>query len=419
MFSKKLKIAFRILLVLVLLFAFAVMGVYFGYNYVLSQEKRLDDLKEKIANEEIVIDKDTPGAVSVLIKTGDMTSDIAQTLFEKDLIDNTFVFSLMSKINGFDGAYMAGTHYVLPGMSYDEIMYFLTLEPESVTVVFPEGMTYEQMKKKLHEAGLTFSDEDMDRCMDSPDLFVDYKFVSQIVLDENRDHVLSGYLFPDTYEFDVNASAESIVNTFLANTDAKLYDEYYERAEAIGMSLDEVITLASLIQTETSRPLDMLYISAVFHNRLASDDPSMHLMSSDASINYLREMMGLEKHLVLTSEDLNIDSPYNTYKYPDLPPGPICMPGIDAIQAALYPEPNCNFYYFCATGDGGSAYAVTLEEHEANVAMYREIWEQQDREAEQKRIEEEEKRRREEERRKNPTLTTPVPTGSPTPTPAT
>ena len=214
--------------------------------------------------------------------------------------------------------------------------------------------------------------------MDSPNLFVDYRFVSQINLTEDRDHVLSGYLFPDTYEFDINASPETIINTFLNNTNAKLYDEYYERAEAIGMSLDEVITLASLIQTETSRATDMMYISAVFHNRLASEDESLHYLGSNATLNYIRQMNGLEPRMVNTDEDLNMDSPYNTYMYPGLPPGPICMPGLDAIQAALYPEPNCNYFYFCATGDGGTVYAVTLSEHEANVAMYSEIWAQQD-----------------------------------------
>ena len=378
MLSKKVRIALRILVVLLLLFFFAVTGVYFGYNYVIAQEQRFELLEQRIADGSFEINEDTEGAVPLVIKQGDMTTDIADNLFELELIDNTFVFSLMSKINGFDGAYMAGTHYLIKGLTYDEIMYLLTQEPESVYVTFPEGITYEEIKSRLHEAGLTFSDEEMDQCMDSPNLFVDYRFVSQIDLTEDRDHVLSGYLFPDTYEFDINASPQTIINTFLNNTNVKLYDEYYERAEDIGMSLDEVITLASLIQTETSRATDMMYISAVFHNRLASDDESLHLLSSDASINYLRQMNGLEPHLVLTTEDLEMDSPYNTYMYEGLPPGPICMPGLDAIQAALYPEPNCNFYYFCATGDGGTAYAVTYDEHLANIAQYEEIWAQQD-----------------------------------------
>ncbi|MBO4635891.1 MAG: endolytic transglycosylase MltG [Clostridiales bacterium] len=381
MLSKKIKIALRILLVTVLLFIFLVTGVYFGYNYVISQEQRIASLQARIESGEFVVDKDTEGAVPLVINTGDMTSDIAEHLFELGLIDNTFVFSLMSKINGFDGAYMAGTHYLMPGMAYDEIMYFLTLKPESVVVTFPEGITYNEIKQRLHDAGLTFSDEEMDECMDSPNLFTEYRFVAELHLTDERDHVLSGYLFPDTYEFDINASARTIVNTFLNNTNSKLYDEYYDRADAIGMSLDEVITFASLIQSETSRATDMMFISAVFHNRLASEDESFHYMSSDASINYLREMRGLPRRLVLTSDDLAIDSPYNTYTHPGLPPGPVCMPGLDAIQAALYPEPNCNYFYFCADGEGGTVYAVTLEEHEANVARFREIWEAQDAEA--------------------------------------
>lgn len=378
MLSKKIRIAFRILLVLLLLFFFLVTGVYFGYNYVLSQEKRLDALQAAIDDGSFVVGKNTEGAIPLVIETGDMTSDIADKLYEDGLIDNTLVFSLMSKINGFDGAYLAGTHYLIPGLNYDEIMFLLTQKPESVVITFPEGITYEEIKQKLHDAGLNFSDEEFDQCMDSPNLFVDYRFVAELDLSEERDHVLSGYLFPDTYEFDVNATPRQIINIFLNNTNNKLYDEYYDRAEAIGMTLDEAITFASLIQTETSRATDMMYISAVFHNRLDSDDESLHYMCSDASINYLRQMQGLPPHLVLTVDDLAIDSPYNTYTHEGLPPGPICMPGLDAIQAALYPEPNCNFYYFCATGDGGTAYAVTYEEHEANVEMYQDIWEQQD-----------------------------------------
>ncbi len=378
MLSKKVRIALRILAVLLLLSFFVVSGVLFGYNYVIAQEKRFEALEQSIADGSFVINEDTEGAVPLVIKQGDMTSDIADNLFELGLIDNTLVFSLMSKINGFDGAYMAGTHYLIPGLTYDEIMYLLTQKASSVYVTFPEGITYEEIKVRLHEAGLTFDDEEMDRCMDSPNLFVDYRFVSQINLTEDRDHVLSGYLFPDTYEFDINASPETIINTFLNNTNAKFYDEYYERAEAIGMTLDEVITLASIIQTETSRSMDMMYISAVFHNRLASEDESFHYLGSDATVNYIRQMNGEDPRMVLTAEDLQIDNPYNTFMYPGLPPGPICMPGLDAIQAALYPEPNCNYFYFCATGDGGTAYAVTQAEHEANVAMYQDAWAQID-----------------------------------------
>ena len=374
MLPKKLRIALRVLIVLVLLFAFAVAGVIFGYNYVISQEERFDALQEQIDNGTLVIDKNTEGAVVLVVEMGDSTGDIADKLLEMGLINNTFVFSLMSKVNGFDGAYVAGTHYLIPGLSYDEIMYFLTLEPSQVTVTIPEGTTYVELKAILHDAGLNFDDAEFDECMNSPDLFVDYDFISSIEIDPDRDYILAGYLYPDTYKFDVNASPETIIRKFLNNMENKLYDEYYARAEQIGMSMDEVITLASIIQQESGKVSDMMYISAVFHNRLNSDDESMNFLGSSATINYLVELQGGTPSLLHTEAETSIDSPYNTYTHPGLPPGPICMPGLDAISAALYPEPNCGYMYFCATGDGGTAFAVTLAEHEENVATYSANW---------------------------------------------
>jgi UPF0755 protein len=102
--------------------------------------------------------------------------------------------------------------------------------------------------------------------MNSPNLFVDYEFVSKIEIKEGRDFILSGYLYPDTYYFDINASPESIIRRFLNNMQSKLYDEYYTRAKKLGMSMDEVITMASIIQMETGKPADMMLVSAVFHN---------------------------------------------------------------------------------------------------------------------------------------------------------
>ncbi len=374
MLPKKIKVAIRILVIIVLLFGFAIAGVIFGYNYVISQEERFDNLQSEIDSGDLVINDKTQGAVALVVETGDDTSDIADKLYEQGLITNTFVFSLVSKVNGFDGAYSAGTHYLLQGLSYDEIMYFLTLEPASVTVTIPEGSTYIELKQLLHDAGLSFDDAKFDECMNSPNLFVDYDFVSDIEMNDNRDYILAGYLYPDTYTFDVNSSPEEIIRKFLNNMESKLYDEYYTRAEHLGMTMDQVITMASIIQKETGDVSDMMDISAVFHNRLDSDDESMHYLSSSATINYLVERQGGEFSLMHTDAELNIDSPYNTYLTEGLPPGPICMPGQDAISAALYPEPNCNYMYFCATGDGGTAFAVTLEEHEANVAQYSPNW---------------------------------------------
>ncbi len=379
MLSNKVRVALRILIILTLLFGFAVAGVYVGYNYVISQDKRFNALKSDIEMGKYDIKADTEGAVTIVIKNGDSTSDIADKLYEQGLITNKFLFSIISKLNGFDGAYVAGTHYLLRGFSYDELMYFLTLEPAAVKVTIPEGVTYYEVKQILHNAGLNFDDAEFDKCMNSPNLFVDYEFVSQIEVKEGRDFILAGYLYPDTYNFDVNASPESIIRKFLNNMQNKLYDEYYVRAKRLGMSMDEVITLASVIQMETGKPADMMLVSAVFHNRLDEDD----FLGSSATINYLSEMNGGRTSFMHTDAQLNYDSPYNTYTNRGLPPGPICMPGIEAISAALYPEPNCNYYYFCATGvDGGTAFATNLEDHEENIEKYRDNWIESDKAAE-------------------------------------
>ncbi|MBP5774747.1 MAG: endolytic transglycosylase MltG [Clostridiales bacterium] len=374
MLSKKIWVALRVLVIILLLFGFAVLGVFGGFNYVLSQDTRFDNLKKGLAEGKYKVQADTPGAVTLVVETGDSTSDIADKLLEKGLIKNKLVFSLMSKINGFDGAYVAGTHYLLDSYSYDELMFFLTLESATVAVTIPEGTTYYKLKKILHKAGLTFDDAEFDMCMNSPDMFVDYDFVSKIEINDQRDFILAGYLYPDTYMFDVNSKPETIIRKFLNNMKSKLYEEYYTRAKGLGMSMDQVITLASVIQMETGKPLDMMYISAVFHNRLKSKDKSLRKFGSSASINYLIEQRGEKTTLLHTDEQLKIDSPYNTYTHEGLPPGPICMPGIDAISAALYPEPGCGYLYFCATGDGGTAFATNLKQHNKNIAKYKSNW---------------------------------------------
>ena len=374
MLSKKIWVALRVLVIILLLFGFAVLGVFGGFNYVLSQDTRFDNLKKGLAEGKYKVQADTPGAVTLVVETGDSTSDIADKLLEKGLIKNKLVFSLMSKINGFDGAYVAGTHYLLDSYSYDELMFFLTLESATVAVTIPEGTTYYKLKKILHKAGLTFDDAEFDMCMNSPDMFVDYDFVSKIEINDERDFILAGYLYPDTYMFDVNSKPETIIRKFLNNMKSKLYDEYYTRAKGLGMSMDQVITLASVIQMETGKPLDMMYISAVFHNRLKSKDKSLRKFGSSASINYLIEQRGEKTTLLHTDEQLKIDSPYNTYTHEGLPPGPICMPGLDAISAALYPEPGCGYLYFCATGDGGTSFATNLKQHNKNIAKYKSNW---------------------------------------------
>lgn len=371
MISKHITRTIVIVLVVFALLAVTAVGFYMGFTFVLTQNNRFEELQEKYSDstQRDLITADTPGVVEIVIPRAADTQKIAEILKDMEVIENTFFFTVLSKFNGFDGMYMAGTHYVLPAMNYDEIMYTLAQKPQSVRVTFPEGLTYSQVKERLREANVNFDEDELDNMVRNPQLFLDYDFVRNIENKDGRDWLLQGYLYPDTYEFDINTDEETIIRTFLNNTQRKLLAEYDERAasDRISMSMDEIITLASIIQIESAKIEEMRTVSGVFHNRLNREGWTL---SACATVNYLRLETHQDTKLWLSDEDIAQfeNSPYNTYIYLGLPPGPICSPGEDAIRAALWPE-NHNFYFFSATGKGENVFARTFEEHERNIAQ--------------------------------------------------
>ncbi|HBP38882.1 MAG TPA: endolytic transglycosylase MltG [Clostridiales bacterium] len=372
MIPKKITRTLLTILVFFLLISCVVVGFYFGFAYVISQNARfakLDSLYgDSASGSGSVIDEHSPGAIEIIIPRSSSTKEIAELLQKKGIIENTFIYTILSKFNGFDGSYMAGTHFVTAKMSYDEIMFVLTQKPKSVRVTFPEGLTYTEVKARLSEAGVNFDVTILDNMVRNPQIFLDYDFVTDISIKQGRDWLLQGYLYPDTYEFDMNTDEETIIRTFLDNTNNKLLAEYYERAEKIGKSLDEIITLASIIQMECSKTEEMRSVSSVFYNRLNKEG---WRLESCATVNYLLKENGKAAKLWLDEGDITTyDSPYNTYLYDGLPPGPICSPGEDAIRAALWPETSKNLY-FCAVGDGTNDFSQTLDQHNAKIAKYK------------------------------------------------
>lgn len=343
-------------------------GFSLGFRYVISQNERFTNFDTYTQR----LDSDTPGAVMVVVPRGSDTSDIAEILEENGIIKNTLAFVFLSKLNGFDGQYRAGTHFVKNDMTYDEIMYLLSLEPQTVRVTFREGLTYTEVKQTLRDSGVLFDEDVLDDMMNNPSLFLDYEFVTEIPADTERDWMLQGYLFPDTYEFDMNTDEESIIRTFLNNMQRRLIPELYARAEHIGLTMDEVITLASVVEWESGRLDEMDLIASVFHNRLNSTSHGTgNRLESCSTINYIKKEMGQEPSLIVTIADQQLDSPYNTYKHPGLPAGPIASPGMDAIRATLWPS-NTGYYFFVTKNDGtgSSAFARTQSEHDANVRRY-------------------------------------------------
>ena len=170
----------------------------------------------------------------------------------------------------------------------------------------------------------------------------------------NRENRYEGYLFPDTYEFDASATGEDITKRMLLRFSEIWTDEYKNRAKELGMTMDEVVILASIIEREAGNEGEMGKVSSVFHNRLNIDMP----LQSCATVQYILK----ERKSVLSVEDTKIDSPYNTYMYKGLPKGPIASPGKAAINAALYPE-TTDYLYFKVTSDGVTVFSKTLEEH--------------------------------------------------------
>lgn len=375
--SRKVNRSFVALTSILLIIGVLVFGFTLGYRYVISQNERFsrydtndlsgDPLSEE--NKKIVITQNTPGAIMVYVRLGDRTSDIAKRLEEAGVINHPTLFVLMSKLNGFDGGYQYGTHFIKKGMTYDEIMYNLTLRPSATSITFREGLTYKQMKQVLREAGVQFDEAEMDDVVQNPTKYFSYPFLSQIKRTPDRDWLLQGYLFPDTYEFDLNTDSRSIIDTLLRNTQRRISEDYYKRAEKLGMTMDQVITLASIIQMESGNIPEMYKISRVFHNRLEKGMP----LQSCATINYVRMENNLPRLIVVSETDLKSDTPYNTYIHKGLPPGPICNPGLEAIRAALYPsiDPgDKGLLYFAATGDGTNVFSSTFEEHVQNVRKY-------------------------------------------------
>ena len=192
----------------------------------------------------------------------------------------------------------------------------------------------------------------------------------------DRKYLLEGYLAPNTYEIYTNATPAEILKKLLDQTDAVLTPEWQERASEIGLTVDQVLTLASLIEKEAKTP-DFARVSAVFHNRLSE---GMKL-GSDVTIHYITG----ERRMALRDSDLAVQSPYNTYLYAGLPLGPICNPSSAAIQAALYPDETFiaeKYRYFCSKdpNTGELAFSKTLEEHNAAVAIYAPLWKKFDEE---------------------------------------
>lgn len=278
----------------------------------------------------------------------DFTIDqVARQLKDAGIINYPALFKFYSGFSHAEEQIEPGTYTISSKLDYRAIVTDLqegAVTLSTVEVTITEGKTLLQTFELLEENGVC-SVEDLMSCAAEFDF--DYEFLEGLEPgDANR---LEGYLFPDTYEFYENSSPERAIKKFLDNFKSKVTEEMFLTAAQMGRDFNEVLTVASLIEKEAASDAERSTISSVIYNRLAS--PDFPYLNIDATVLYA---LGEHKEK-LTYEDLQIDSPYNTYLYQGLPPGPICSPGLTSIRAALGPE-ETNYYYYALQTDGLHAF---------------------------------------------------------------
>ena len=281
--------------------------------------------------------------ITVTIEKGSGASTIAKVLYEAcgegevGLIRSKAAFKIYVDFTGKSSTLQAGTYVLSKNMDITQIVDTICLgNPPRQIVKFTviEGMDIEAIAEKLVKEGLLNDTQKFLSMCKTGEEFKEYSFVSAVLAEEDaaqRDYALEGYMFPDTYEFYADASEKTIITKMMLRFNDVFTDEYLDRAQELNMSIDDVVTLASIIEKEAAQIDDFAKVSAVFHNRMGKD---MRL-ESDAPLRYIFKTKGV---LDFTSEQMKSTSPYNTYTNDGLPLGPIDNPGDNAINAALWPN---------------------------------------------------------------------------------
>ncbi|UNC92587.1 endolytic transglycosylase MltG [Candidatus Contubernalis alkaliaceticus] len=294
--------------------------------------------------------------VLVEIPQGASSGNIAETLKQAGVVRNNLAFRVYAKFKGYDGRLKAGEYEFYTAMNMDEILeklYQGDVIQSYTRITLPEGFRVEQVAARLEAQGVVEEEVFLELLLEKQ---FDYWFLKDIT---QSTYPVEGYLFPDTYYLEDDDAEEEIIHRMLRQFEGVFNDTYQQRAEELGMTVHEVVTLASIIEREARLKEERPIISGVFHNRLQRN----MLLQSCATVQYA---LG-EIKPKLSTRDTEIDSPYNTYLHTGLPPGPIASPGRDAIHAALYPEETDNLY-FVLRGDnsGGHYFSRTLQEHLEN-----------------------------------------------------
>lgn len=328
--------------------------------------------------------------VTVDIPMGTSVRGIAKILYENGLIRSTGVFRFYVELTDKASKLKAGRYKLSRNMTPQQILdELITGEAavDTVKITIPEGFSIRDMANYLEnfekdgQKVFRFTAQQFIETAKQFDKFAEeYTFLYEIPeVRRNGEYPLEGYLFPDTYIVYVDSMPDDIIRKMLSTFEKKVYYAEFRDVplltaiEERGMTLDEVITLASIVQEEAAVKDEFYKISAVFHNRLNIDMP----LQSCATVQYA--LGRSERKPFLTNEEIAVDSPYNTYKYKGLPVGPIASPGQLAVEAVLYPDeefmnPKKPMLFFVYAGDNRHEFSYTAEEHARAKQKYEKLW---------------------------------------------
>jgi UPF0755 protein len=300
------------------------------------------------------------------VQPGQSASEIGTELYARGLIRSPIVFRMLVETRGVGARIEAGEYTLSPTMSTNEIITVLSRGAvrRGVTVTIPEGWRAEQAAQKIETLGLATA----------PDVMAVVRAPQGLPVGDlvPPGQSLEGYLFPDTYEVDREADARRLVEMMVRQFNSMLTPELRRKAAGTGLSVHQAVTLASIVEREAAQPEERPIVASVYLNRLRAGMP----LQADPTVQFAVASANLAEALGfgfwkrdLTLGDLQFPSPYNTYTNRGLPPGPICSPGLDALEAVLSPA-QTDYYYFVARGDGSHAFARSEPEHRENVDRY-------------------------------------------------
>lgn len=310
--------------------------------------------------------------VTINIPSDATTNEIIDILSDNGLVkQKTFCKIFYSAMDWFKNlnkakkpdppTYLSGVYYVQKNLGLEGYLTeFKEIQKsaDTVSLAFPEGWTIYQMFDRLEKYGVCSKDKLIASLQGTT---FENDFVSDIPENINRTFALEGYFYPDTYEFYEGSDPNSVIRKFLDTSEAKWTEEYEEQCKKLGYTRDEIIIIASIIQREAANTEQMGLVSSVIHNRL-SHSVSWPTLGCDSTANYITSYVAAN---VSEADAVNYEQKYNTYYVQGLPPGPICNPGDDAINAALFPD-DTDYYFFRHDKYGEIYMAETQAEHDAN-----------------------------------------------------